>query len=174
MEHAVHESSTDKNQAILEIERRTGPSNFFRAMSHRPAIMREVAQLYGTVMAPGTVTGRLKELIYLAVSTVNECNYCSSHHDVHAKRAGITDEEIENVRAETDYHLTEPERSALRYARELTRTASADHDTREMLETYYQPDQQVELTLVIGLANFTNRFNNGLRIPLEKEKHLTA
>ena len=175
MEQSTNVLAEQRSQAIMEIERQTGPSNFFRAMSHRPDAMRGVAQLYGAIMAPGgAVSERQKELVYLAVSSVNECDYCSAHHDVSSKKVNISPEEIEDVRAETDYHFNEAERAALRYARELTRTASADHETREGLERWFQPDQRVELTLVIALANFTNRFNNGLRIPLEKEKHLTA
>jgi uncharacterized peroxidase-related enzyme len=174
MEYPVNESDSGKEQAIAEIERKTGPSNFFRAMSDRPAAMREVARLYETVMAPSSVSHRLKELVYLAVSSVNECAYCSAHHEVHARQAGISFEEIEQVRAETDYQFTDQERSALRYARELTRTCATERETREALEYLFQPDQIVELTLVIGLANFTNRFNNGLRVPLEKEHHRTA
>jgi uncharacterized peroxidase-related enzyme len=174
MAYPAHEFNTEKEAAIAEVERQTGPSNFYRAMSHRPEAMRAAAQFYQTVMTPGSVSERLKEMVYLAVSTVNECTYCSAHHQGGAKRAGLTDEEIEDLRAETDYHFTDQERAALRYARELTRTASAGHDTREGLEFNFEPDQQVEITLVVGLANFTNRFNNGLRIPLEKDRHRTA
>jgi uncharacterized peroxidase-related enzyme len=174
MAYPANEFNTEKEAAIAEVERQTGPSNFYRAMSHRPEAMRAAAQFYQMVMTPGSVNERLKEMVYLAVSFVNECTYSSAQHEASAKKAGLTDEEIEDLRAETDYHLTDQERAAVRYARELTRTASAEHDTREALESSFEPDQQVEITLVAGLANFTNRFNNGLRIPLEKNKHLTA
>jgi uncharacterized peroxidase-related enzyme len=174
MAYPAQQFDTEKDAAIAEVERQTGPSNFFRAMSHRPDATRAVFQFYQTVMSPGSISERLKEMVYLTVSFVNECVYCSDHHETSAKKIGLTDEEIENLRAETDYHFTEQERSALRYARELTRTASADRETRELFEHNFQPEQQVELTLIVGLANFTNRFNNGLGVPLEKDKHWTA
>jgi uncharacterized peroxidase-related enzyme len=113
------DTETEKDAAIAEVERRTGPSNFFRAMSHRPDATRAVFQFYQTVMSPGSISERLKEMVYLTVSFVNECAYCSDHHETSAKKVGLTDEEIENLRAETDYHFTEQERAALRYAREL-------------------------------------------------------
>jgi uncharacterized peroxidase-related enzyme len=174
MEYQVDESDRGRSEALAEIERRTGPSNFFRAMSARPTVMREYARLEENVLAPGGVSERLKELVYLAVSSVNECSYCSAHHEARARRAGITEEEIEDVRAETDYHFTEQERTALRYARELTRTCDMERETHEALDIAFQPDQQVELTLVIGLANFTNRFSNGLRLSVERNRHRTA
>lgn len=174
MAYLANEFDTEKAAAITDVERQTGPSNFYRAMSHRPDAMRAVFQLSRAVMSPGAVTERLKEMVYLTVSTVNECAYCSAHHETSSKKSGLTDEETQDLRAETDYRFTEQERAALRYARELTRTGSAGHDTVALLEQNFLPEQQVELTLVIGLANFTNRFNNGLRVPLEKKKQWTA
>jgi uncharacterized peroxidase-related enzyme len=163
-----------KNEAITEVERKTGPSNILRAMAHRPEAMKDFAALYERLMGPGAVAERLKELVYLAVSSVNECNYCQSHHEATARHTGISDHEIEDVKAETDQTFNERERAALRYARELTRTADAEHETRDAIENLFTAEQRVELTMVIGLANFTNRFNSGLRIPLEKQKHWTA
>jgi alkylhydroperoxidase family enzyme len=174
MAYLANEFDTDKDAAITEVERQTGPSNFYRAMSHRPDAMRAVFQLFQTVMSPGSIGERLKQMVYLTVSTVNESAYSSAHHETNAKKAGLTDEEIEDLRTETDYRFTEQERAALRYARELTRTGSAEHETIVLLEINFRPEQQVELTLVVGLANFANRFNNGLRVPLENEKHWTA
>jgi alkylhydroperoxidase family enzyme len=37
----------------------------------------------------------------------------------------------------------------------------------------FSADQQVELTLTIALANFTNRFNNGLSVPREDAQAAT-
>jgi len=55
------------------------------------------------------------------------------------------------------------ERAAIAYARDLTRTATAA-ESREALFAHFTEEQIVEITLVAALANFTNRFNNGLRI----------
>ena len=38
---------------------------------------------------------------------------------------------------------------------------------------YFSEEQLVELTLVIAMANFTNRFNNGLNVQVESETMLT-
>lgn len=52
--------------------------------------------------------------------------------------------------------------------RELTRTASVDDGVRFRAQEQFSTEQFVELTMLIGLANFTNRFNNGLGVPLEQ------
>jgi len=43
------------------------------------------------VMAAGALDALTKELIYLAVSVSNQCNYCIASHTAAARRAGMTD-----------------------------------------------------------------------------------
>ncbi len=136
--------------------------------------MHDFEALYKTVMGPGSVDRRLKEIVYVAVSTVNECDYCSAHHADTARDAGLSERELDEIAAENDQEFPPKERIALRYARELTRTASAELDTRNHMQDAFTTDQRVELTLVIALANFTNRINNGLAVPLENALQQTA
>ena len=50
----------------------------------------------------------------------------------------------------------------------MTRGAAAIREgTLETLRRYFREDQIVELTLVVGAANFTNRFNDALRVPVD-------
>lgn len=153
-------------------------SNFYRALSTRPEAMREVAALHATLMGPGELDQRTKELVYLAVSAVNECDYCTSHHEARAREIGISENEIQDVRSETDQTFSDRDRAALRYAREMTRTAAREHETQQRIDSSFEPEQIVELSLVVALANFTNRITNGLGIPLEKgqgkDKHRAA
>ena len=67
---------------------------------------------------------------------------------------------------EQDGGLTEKERAAVIYARELTRTCSVD-EGRDQLTKLFSNSELVELTLVIAMANFTNRVNNGLGVDPE-------
>ncbi|OLC14474.1 MAG: hypothetical protein AUH29_10180 [Candidatus Rokubacteria bacterium 13_1_40CM_69_27] len=51
------------------------------------------------------------------------------------------------------------------YTERLTRGSAAVRDaTVQELRKHFSDDQIVELTLVICMANFTNRFNDGLRL----------
>src|SRR5207248_1349990 len=83
-----------QNAALAEIERKTGPNNFLRIMAHRPEAMREFNALYGTLMGPSVLDRRTKEMVYLAVSYVNECSYCASHHVKSGSAAGLSEAEI--------------------------------------------------------------------------------
>ena len=68
------------------------------------------------------------------------------------------------IAEEDDAVFTNPaERAAVAYARELTRSATAAV-TGTALRAHFSDEQIVEITLVAAMANFTNRFNNGLGV----------
>jgi uncharacterized peroxidase-related enzyme len=162
------------NEALAELERKTGPNNFYRAMAHKPEVMAAFPKLYGSIMGPGSIDRKLKEMVYLAVSTVNECKYCTTAHLKGARKAGLTEREIEDIESETNQHFTPAEQAALHYAREMTRACADEFVTREHLQQYFNDEQLVELTLVVAMANFTNRFNNGLNVKVESETELAS
>ncbi|HEV3199795.1 MAG TPA: carboxymuconolactone decarboxylase family protein [Bryobacteraceae bacterium] len=156
-----------QNEFLASLEAKSKrPSYFFRTMANRPEVLKNFVPLYGSIVGPGSVDRRTKELVYLACSYANECAYCTAHHMASGKKAGITAEEMQAIQTEQDHGFSQPERAAIQYARELTRTADAD-ETRAVLLEHYSDEQVVEITLVACTANFTNRFNNGLGIKPE-------
>ena len=57
------------------------------------------------------------------------------------------------------------EKATLLYAERVTRGAAALRERAlEELRQFYSEEQIVELTLVIAVANFTNRFNDALQV----------
>ena len=163
----VHGVDPATNEALAELERKTGPNNFYRVMAHKPDVMATFPKLYGSVMGLGSLERRLKEMVYLAVSTVNECKYCTEAHLKGARKAGLTEHDIDDIRSETNQNFSPQEQTALHYAREMTRACADEYGTRERLHEHFSEEQLVELTLVIAMANFTNRFNNGLNVQVE-------
>jgi len=153
-----------QNEFLASLETKAKRANhFFRMMANRPKVLEAFVPLYGAIMGPGLVDRRTKELVYLACSYANRCAYCTAAHEAGGKKAGIGDEEMQALRAEQDAGFSAAERAAIAYARELTRTADAAA-TREALAQHFNGEQVVEITLVAAMANFTNRFNNGLEL----------
>lgn len=83
-----------------------------------------------------------------------------------ARRLGATDEILDGVAA-ADYAKVEPSwRSALRFADAMTPTASIPGaETFADLRAHWDSAQIVEITAVIGLFNYFNRFAIALDIP---------
>jgi uncharacterized peroxidase-related enzyme len=156
-----------QNEFLASLEAKSKhPNPFFRAMANRPETLKNFVPFYSSVVGPGSVERRIKSLVYMACSYANECAFCIFANTAGARKAGITEDEMRAIQTEQDQDFNEPERAAIRYARELTRTADAD-ETRAALTEHFSSEQIVEITLVAAVSNFTNRFNNGLRIEPE-------
>ncbi|PWE26591.1 alkylhydroperoxidase [Pararhodobacter marinus] len=65
-------------------------NNFWRALAHDPAQLQQVWDRLQQVMAPGALDPLVKELIYVAVSVANGCDYCIHSHTAAAKAKGMT------------------------------------------------------------------------------------
>jgi len=71
--------------------RKTGSiNNFWKALAHDPVTLRRTWQSIKEIMAEGTLDRVTKEMIYLAVSITNQCNYCIASHTAAARKAGMS------------------------------------------------------------------------------------
>ena len=66
-------------------------NNFWKALAAHPPTLRRTWDAVQAVMAPGALDVRTKEMLYLAVSIANNCEYCIHSHTASARRAGMTD-----------------------------------------------------------------------------------
>lgn len=62
----------------------------------------------------------------------------------------------------------EREVALLRFSDQLTRNGEVDGPVFEALRQHFSPRELVEITLSVCEANFVNRFNDGLEVPLEE------
>ena len=67
-------------------------NNFWRALAHDPALLRATWDRLKVVMAPGALDPLVKELLYVAVSVANGCEYCVHSHTAAATAKGMTPE----------------------------------------------------------------------------------
>lgn len=67
-------------------------NNFWRALASQPALLeRTWASVKEIMIAPGALDPLTRELIYIAVSTINSCTYCVHSHTAAARAKGMTD-----------------------------------------------------------------------------------
>lgn len=67
-------------------------NNFWRVLAHDPALLRATWERLGAVMGPGTLDPLVKEMIYVAVSVANGCDYCIHSHTAAARAKGMSPE----------------------------------------------------------------------------------
>ncbi len=74
-------------------------NNFWKALAHHPPTLRRTWESVKDVMAPGALDALTKEMIYVAVSATNGCEYCIASHTASARKAGMTDAMLGEVMA---------------------------------------------------------------------------
>ena len=66
-------------------------NNFWKHLANDPRTLRRTWESIKEVMAPGALDPLTKELIYIAVSITNGCEYCIASHSAAARAKGMTD-----------------------------------------------------------------------------------
>ena len=74
-------------------------NNFWKALASHPPTLRRTWETLKAVMAPGALDALAKEMVYLAVSTTNGCDYCIASHTASARQHGMTDEMLGELMA---------------------------------------------------------------------------
>ena len=68
--------------------------NFWRTIASHPGLLRRTWESIKQVMAPGALDAKTKEMIAVAVSASNGCEYCVRSHVFAARKLGMTDAEL--------------------------------------------------------------------------------
>ncbi len=66
-------------------------NNFWKALAQHPETLRRTWESLKQVMAPGALDPATKEMLYVAVSIANGCDYCINSHIAGARKAGMTE-----------------------------------------------------------------------------------
>ncbi|PSJ60016.1 alkylhydroperoxidase [Mesorhizobium ephedrae] len=69
-------------------------NNFWKVLAHDPALLKRTWDSIKQVMAPGALDPLTKELVYIAVSASNGCEYCTYSHTASARAKGMTDAQL--------------------------------------------------------------------------------
>ena len=80
-----------KNRKISKIP------NFWKSLAHNPENLERTWNNLKQIMKKGALDPLTKELIYVAVSITNNCDYCIRSHTAAAKKKGATDQMIKEM-----------------------------------------------------------------------------
>ena len=74
-------------------------NNFWRVLANDPDQLERTWRELKEVMRPGELDPLTKELVYVAVSTINDCTYCIRSHSAAARAKGATDAVLAELQA---------------------------------------------------------------------------
>ena len=86
---------------IKSVRQITEVPNFWKSLANNPETLERTWTSLKQVMKKGALDPVVKELIYVAVSVTNGCEYCIKSHSLAAKKKGATDEMLNEMIAVT-------------------------------------------------------------------------
>ena len=82
---------------IKSVRKITEVPNFWKYLANNPETLERTWNTTSQVMKAGALDPVIKELIYVAVSITNACEYCIKSHSIAAKKKGATDEMLNEM-----------------------------------------------------------------------------
>src|SRR5205814_9098916 len=120
------EHASPEVKEIYESKLKGKPGSIQKALAHRPAMLATFLTFYASVGR--SLDRKLYEAVYLRTSLINGCHYCTQHHIVGAKRAGLTQEEMRALKDGNYSGFSAAEQSTLRYTEKITRKPDSATD----------------------------------------------
>lgn len=159
-------------RTYLQFIEECGPfRNQLGVLSHVPAALGHLMPMLMDLRRAERVPRRYIELAIVAVSRLNDCDYCVAHHGPMLAVEGLSPDGVDRILDFQDHdEMDAADRLVVEYAIAVTRTPQRIRDGMfDRLRDHFDDAQIVELTLRIGLAGFFNRFNDVLQIDHEPE-----
>ena len=144
--------------------------NSIRTMQIRPHIAESFIRMNKAVMENhGHVTSALKRLIAYISSYTTGCQYCQAHGIRAAERYDASEEQLMNIwDYKTHPAFSDAERAALDFSVAASSVPNAvDEKITENLHRYWDDGEIVEITGVIALFGFLNRWNDSMGTTIE-------
>jgi uncharacterized peroxidase-related enzyme len=135
--------------------------NVFKVLAHSPAVLSSYLKFYET-METNSFSAKQREIVSLAVSQVNGCEYCLSVHTLFGGKAGLSAEEIRSAR---DGQLD----AYARFAHQVTVTRGqvSDQDLAAARAAGLTDANIVEVIAQVALLTFSNLLNNVAHTPMD-------
>jgi uncharacterized peroxidase-related enzyme len=134
---------------------------WMQVMANNQDIVVAFFNLFKVSMDDSPLPANLKWKVALKVSQLNKCEYCVDVSESKLKGMGIADENLEKIHDD----LTDREKLAIEYAENTTLNAyKLDQGLLDRVKAEFNDAELVELTAVVGLFNFINRFNDALGV----------
>jgi uncharacterized peroxidase-related enzyme len=162
-------ASEASRPALERIQRSLGfIPNLMAVFANNPTVLEGYLAL-GAVFEKGSFTSRERQIILLAVSLENNCNYCAAAHSQIAKGLLNTPPE---VIAAVHNNLPVPDvklNALVSLVRELVRERgyAKDKSIQKFLAAGYKKEQVMELLLGIGLKTISNYLDHISPTPLD-------
>jgi uncharacterized peroxidase-related enzyme len=174
---ALESLPDDLRSRMLAVQEKAGfIPNVFLALAHRPAEWRAFFAYHDALMEKeGGLTKAEREMIVVATSGANQCDYCVIAHGailrVRAKNPLISDQVAVNYRKAD---ITARQKAMLDFAMKVSRESERleEHDFEALMAHGFTADDAWDIAAIAALFALSNRMANFTRMRPNEEFYL--
>ena len=114
--------------------------NIIKVTGSSAPVANRLSNIIKTLFTELSISPKVREMAYLTTAKTNQCGYCTAHHTMAAKQAGVTDEQISQLgeAALNSTGFSDAEKAVIRFALETTGNVKASNETFNRPEhTFY-------------------------------------
>ena len=144
--------------------------NFFKVWSDAPEALKGIYPAMKHILANGHLSRPLKEMIILAISSRNNCDYCVAAHQTFASMMGVSPENIEAIKSDHT-GITDPKiKGAIDYALKLVDNPNSNslEDIEKLKSLNYSKVEILEIIAMTGMSVFYNHLADATQINVDK------
>ena len=159
-------SNPDLIALIARIQEERGGRllNLYRMLLHSPPLADGWRELMTAIRQRTTLSGRMRELVILHIAVINGADYEFQAHIPFALKEGITQAQIDALKASRIESLSDAERAVLAYAGAMTVEVRVPDPLFDDVRRQLNTREIVELTATIAAYNMVSRFVEALQI----------
>ncbi|HEX2466475.1 MAG TPA: carboxymuconolactone decarboxylase family protein [Thermoanaerobaculia bacterium] len=165
-----HERSEKQRELLAPSTRNGRTFNVLATVVRHPDLLERWSAFAGHVLGPtSTLSARDREILILRIGWLNRSEYEFGQHVLFARRAGLTDQEIERVKeGATAPGWTAHEATLCRAADDLHGGGRVSDDTWRALAERYDDKQLLDVVFTVGQYNLVSWALNSLGVELDE------
>ena len=146
--------------------------NFFRVWGISPESLNGIWPVMDHILTSGRVGRRLKEMIFVAISSLKRCHYCEAAHHAFCLHLGVTLAQIQNLIQ--NYTIDEADgakdKAAIDFAVRLAKDShsSSEKDFQMLNDFGFDNEDVMEIIAMSGMAVFYNHLANATKINIDE------
>jgi len=142
--------------------------NIFKVLAHHPALLKRWTPFAGHILSKQTLPFRDREMLILRIGWLNQAEYEFAQHELIAKRGGLTDADIANIKEGPKARgLSEHEAALLQLADDLHGNSVASDATWAALSKTCSTEQLMDAVFTVGQYNLVSWALNSFGVPLD-------
>ncbi len=151
---------------------RETPVNWFTSQAERPDLLACTWSMVKTLLLQGQLPPTIKQMILVAISTQNDCQYCKVAHTRALGALGVSREVIDDVTTNLDLAKVPPQqRAVLQFALKAAQVPKGmtDADFAQLHDFGFNDGEIMEIAMLASFANFINTWADISGIEIDEE-----